>query len=154
MNAIFSKLLSLMPLQKKCHRNKQGKQSSSAHPLQMRRASQVSKFHRRMGVCNTRHKRTTSNQPTKCTTVGAYCIRPELRGYCNVSAVVCKYGSSGGIQGVCHTPLQLSKYHNRPPFPNTAKTTSDVGKTMSYVEKIMSDIIQTTSDLFSTLANI
>ena len=33
------------------------------------------------GVCDTRHKRTASFQPKKCAAVGAYGIRPELRGF-------------------------------------------------------------------------
>ena len=102
--------------------------------------------------------------------VGAYCIRPELRGFAMLLWwVALRCGLCGGVQGVCNTPLHIyhiqskdnihRSYNFRKTqicchFQNASKTTWDIGKTMSYVEKIISDIIETTSDLFSTFANI
>ncbi len=54
----------------------------------------------------------------------------------------------GGVQGECHTLLNLRKtiigfYYN-----NAPKNTFDMGKNMSDVEKNISDMGKTTSDFF------
>ena len=40
------------------------------------------------GVCNTQYKHSKPCKPTICTAVGAYGIRPELSGICNVFCLV------------------------------------------------------------------
>jgi len=43
--------------QKKCHRSKQGKQSSPARPMQVRGTQQTNELHRRRGVLHTPNMR-------------------------------------------------------------------------------------------------
>ena len=89
-----------------------------------------------------------------CTAVGAYGIRPELRGLCNVSTAVCNAVWAAAYRVYAIRPYKWRKSKIDYLFHNIPKTTSDIRKTMSYAGKIISDIIKTTSDLFFAPCNI
>ena len=67
---------------------------------------------------------------------------------CNRVFSLCGVAHAAMYRANAVSPCNFRKTIIALPFPNTSKTTFDVGKTMSYAGKIMSDIIQTTSDLF------
>ena len=73
---------------------------------------------------------------------------------CDVVAAVRGADYAVAYRAYAIRPYERRKTQTNHSFPNTPKTTTDLGKTMSDVGKNISDIIQTTSDLFSAFARL